>query len=425
MESYLLDWASLLLRWLHVITAIAWIGSSFYFVFLDSSLTPPEDENLRKDGATGEIWAVHGGGFYHPVKYAVRPPTLPKHLHWFYWESYSTWLSGFALFTVIYLWNASVYLIDKSRMDWSPGTAIAVALSFLVVFYLLYDAICQIFGQKKHGERIVGVLVALLVVLASYLACQWFAGRAAFLLVGAMLATAMSASVFFWIIPGQRKVVAAIAAGQPVDPVHGQRGKQRSVHNTYFTLPVLFAMLSGHYSFTYNHPHNWIILVAMMAAGAAIRQFFVLRHGYKLGKNRHPLPYALAGAALIVAVVVALAPKPSAVPAAASNGTVEAINSIAARAGNSGPTALNDAQKVPFSAVQQVLSTHCIQCHGAAMQMKNIRLDSPALASQHAAAIYQQAVVSKAMPMGNATGMTDAERALLGAWFKAGAVVQP
>ena len=217
MESYLLDWANLLLRWVHVITAIAWIGSSFYFVFLDSSLTPPEDEDLKKQGVSGELWAVHGGGFYHPVKFNVSPPKLPGHLHWFFWESYSTWISGFALFTVSYLYSASTYLIDKSRMDWAPSTAIVVALAFFVVFWLLYDGICRIFGQKKNGDAIVGGLVLVLVCIASWLACHWFAGRAAFLLVGAMIATAMSANVFFWIIPGQRTVVADLKAGRPVD----------------------------------------------------------------------------------------------------------------------------------------------------------------------------------------------------------------
>ena len=237
MESYFLDWANLLLRWVHVITAIAWVGSSFYFVFLDASLTPPVDDALQRQGATGELWAVHGGGFYHPVKYALQPPALPPHLHWFYWESYSTWISGFALFTLMYLWQASTYLIDASRMNWSPAAAIGVALSFLLVFGLLYELICKVFGHRQHGEKIVGLSVAALVCMASYLACQWFAGRAAFLLIGAIMGTAMSANVFFWIIPGQRKVIASIKADEPVDPVHGQRGKQRSVHNTYFTLP--------------------------------------------------------------------------------------------------------------------------------------------------------------------------------------------
>jgi uncharacterized membrane protein len=333
MESYLLDWANLLLRWVHVITAIAWIGSSFYFVFLDSSLTPPVDEDLKRQGVSGELWAVHGGGFYHPVKFAGAPPQLPAHLHWFYWESYSTWLSGFSLFTVSYLWSAGTYLIDKSVMDWSPGAAVAVALSFLVVFWLAYDAICRTFGQRKNGDAIVGALLAVLVALAAWLACHWFAGRAAFLLVGAMMATSMSANVFFWIIPGQRTVVADLKAGKPVDPIHAQRGKQRSVHNTYFTLPVLFAMLSGHYSFTYTHPQNWLVLVLMMFAGAAIRQFFVLRHGFKLGRNGHPWPYAAAGVVAIVGVLVWLKPLPQAA-GVATNSVAASSDSTRARCAN-------------------------------------------------------------------------------------------
>ena len=409
MESYLLDWANLLLRWVHVITAIAWVGSSFYFVFLDSSLTPPVDEDLKKQGVSGELWAVHGGGFYHPVKFAVKPPELPAHLHWFYWESYSTWLSGFALFTVSYLWNASTYLIDKSLMNWSPGAAIGVALSFFVVFWILYDGICQLFGKRKHGDAIVGALVLVLVCVASWLACHWFAGRAAFLLVGAMIATAMSANVFFWIIPGQRKVIASIKAGQPVDPVHGQRGKQRSVHNTYFTLPVLFAMLSNHYSFTWNHPQNWLVLIVMMLAGALIRQFFVMRHGYKLGRNRHPLPYALVGVTLIAGAIVWMKP-PAPLP-----------ESVAMKSVASGAVGERAAGQNDYINLQKVLEQRCYQCHGAQLQMKNVRLDSPALLKQHAQSVYQQVVVSKIMPMNNATGMLDAERALIKQWFEAGA----
>jgi uncharacterized membrane protein len=406
MENYLFDWANLLLRWVHVITAIAWVGSSFYFVFLDSSLTPPEDEDLKKQGVSGELWAVHGGGFYHPVKFAVKPPQLPAHLHWFYWESYSTWLSGFALFTISYLWNAGTYLVDKSLMNWSPGAAGAVALSFFVVFWILYDGICQLFGKKKNGDAIVGALVAVLVCAASWLACHWFAGRAAFLLVGAMMATAMSANVFFWIIPGQRRVVAAIKAGEPVDAVHGQRGKQRSVHNTYFTLPVLFAMLSNHYSFTWSHPQNWLVLILMMLAGAAIRQFFVLRHGYKLGRNRHPLAYALVGVMVIVGVIVWMKP-----PA-----TVGAINSVAG-----GAQPVVSAGQNGFQQVQAIVAQRCYLCHGAQVQMKNVRLDSPEALKRHATQVYQQAVVTRLMPMNNATGITEAERQAIRQWFDAGA----
>jgi uncharacterized membrane protein len=397
MESYLLDWANLLLRWAHVITAIAWIGSSFYFVFLDSSLTPPIDEELKKQGVSGELWAVHGGGFYHPVKFGVAPPKLPEHLHWFFWESYSTWLTGFALLTVSYLWNAGTYLVDKSVMNWSAGAAIAAALSFLVVFWLLYDATCRIFGPRRNGDAIVGALVLVLVCVASWLACHWFAGRAAYLLVGAMIATAMSANVFFWIIPGQKKVIASIKAGEPVDPVHGQRGKQRSVHNTYFTLPVLFSMLSNHYSFTWSHPRNWLVLILMMFAGAAIRQFFVMRHGWKLGRNRHPLPYAVVGVTAIAAVVVWLRPGAAAAPAGA------------------GP------QAADYAAVRNVLEQRCFTCHGAQVQMKNLRFDSADAVRQHAQSIYQQVVVTRLMPMNNATGITEPERALVARWFQAGA----
>ncbi len=397
MQSYLLDWTNLLLRWAHVVTAIAWVGSSFYFVFLDSSLTPPEDEDLKRQGVSGELWAVHGGGFYHPVKFAVRPPQLPGHLHWFYWESYSTWLTGFSLFTISYLWNAGTYLVDKSVMDWSPGAAVAVALGFLVVFWLAYDAVCRIFGQREGGDRMVGALVALLVCAAAWLACHWFAGRAAFLLVGAMIATSMSANVFFWIIPGQKTVIESIRANQPVDPIHGKRGKQRSVHNTYFTLPVLFAMLSNHYSFTYTNPHNWLVLIAMMFAGAAIRQFFVLRHGFKLARNPHPWPYAAAGVVAIVGVVVALAPAPR----------------PASDAPSSAP--------VGYAAVQPILAQRCYTCHAEQVQMKNVRLDSPQAVAIHAQGIYQQAVVTRAMPMNNATQITEAERETLKRWFEGGA----
>ena len=398
MESYLLDWANLLLRWVHVITAIAWVGSSFYFVFLDSSLTPPTDPQLQRQGVSGELWAVHGGGFYHPVKFAVRPPELPAHLHWFYWESYSTWLTGFSLFTISYLWNASTYLIDKSVMDWAPASAVAVALGFLVVFWLAYDAICRIFGERKHGDAIVGALVALMVCAATWLACHWFAGRAAFLIVGAMMATSMSANVFFWIIPGQKTVVASIKAGLAVDPVHGKRGKQRSVHNTYFTLPVLFAMLSNHYSFTYSHPNNWLVLILMMFAGAAIRQFFVLRHGFKLGRNPHPWRYAFSGVAVIVLAILWMAPTS---PSTSAQSSVTEVPN--------------------YATLQPILSQRCYQCHGEQVQMKNVRLDSPHNLALHAQAVYQQVVVARIMPMNNTTQITDAEREVIKQWFEGGA----
>ncbi|PWW48872.1 urate hydroxylase PuuD [Melaminivora alkalimesophila] len=404
MESYLLDWANLLLRWLHVIAAIAWVGSSFYFVFLDSSLTPPVDEHLKRQGVDGELWAVHGGGFYHPVKYNVAPPKLPGHLHWFFWESYTTWLSGFALLSVSYLWNAGIYLVHPANPLMSPTMAVVAALAFLVVFWLLYDAICRVFGQRERGDAIVGALVLVLVCIGAWLACRIFPGQAAFLLMGAMLATAMSANVFFWIIPGQRKVVASLRAGQAPDPIHGKRGKQRSVHNTYFTLPVLFAMLSNHYGWLYNHELNWLVLILMMFAGAAIRQFFVMRHGHKLGRNGHPWPYAAVGVAVLLGVLVWLRPVPAPAPSAAP----------AAALADTG-----------FAAVNALITQHCVMCHGSAIAQKNVRLDSPAEVQAHAQQIYQQVVQLKKMPFGNPSALSEEERGVFKRWFEGGAPVAP
>jgi uncharacterized membrane protein len=420
MEAYLLDWANLLLRWVHVITAIAWIGSSFYFVFLDNNLEKPKSPDLLEKGVDGALWAVHGGGFYNPQKYLVAPKKIHTRLHWFYWESYSTWLSGFALFTVLYLYNASTYLIDKSLMDWQPGAAISVALAFLVVFWMVYDGICQLFGFRKHGELIVGILMLIVIAFMSWLACQWFAGRAAFLLVGAAIATAMSANVLFWIIPGQKKVVAAMmdsqAGGAKYDAaklaIHGKRGKQRSVHNTYFTLPVIFAMLSNHYSFMYTHAHNWLILFAMMMSGALIRQFFVQRHGYHLGRASNPWPWAAVGMVVLAGVIFALRPA-----------FVETTKSIANSVDSIPANGLKDSENTEFKQLQAIMQARCIQCHGAQLQMKNVRLDSPEQIKLHAQAVYQQVVVTKQMPMNNSTQISDAERAFVGEWFKAGAKV--
>jgi uncharacterized membrane protein len=406
MEAYLLDWVNLLLRWVHVITAIAWIGSSFYFVFLDNNLQKPNSPDLLEKGVDGAMWAIHGGGFYNPQKYMVAPKKIHTKLHWFYWESYSTWISGFALFTVMYLWNASTYLIDKSLMDWSPAVAITAALSFFVVFWFVYDAICRAFGFRKNGELIVATLMLCVVAFASWLACQLFAGRAAFLLVGAMIATAMSANVFVWIIPGQRKVVAAMTSGEKYDAmalaIHGKRGKQRSVHNTYFTLPVIFAMLSNHYSFLYTHPQRWLILFVMMFAGALIRQFFVQRHGYHLGRARNPWPFAAVGVVLIVAVIVAMAPW--------------GAKSVAKN---------EPSQAATFVQVKSVIDQHCLSCHGAQVQMKNVRLDTPANIKLNAQNVYQQVSVTQQMPMNNATGITPQERQLVASWYLAGAKVEP
>jgi len=404
MEAYLLDWLNLLLRWLHVITAIAWIGSSFYFVWLDNSLVAPTDPELKEKGVGGELWAVHGGGFYNPQKYLLAPKVLPEHLHWFYWESYSTWLSGFALFSLLYLFNANVFLVDRNVFDMSASMAGGTAIAFLVFNWLIYDAICSTIGERAGADRLVNLLVGLQVVVSVWAACHLFSGRAAFLISGASLATIMSANVLVWIIPGQRKMVASMRAGQAPDPVHGKRGKQRSVHNTYFTLPVLFAMLSNHYSMTYNAPHNWVVLLVIMAAGALIRQFFVLRH-----KGVYNWWYPGIAVGLLLAVIVWMSPVMQARPVAVSSSS-----------GNEGGA---------FAQVQQIVQARCIQCHAAQPTLmpvpgKGVLLDSPEHISQHAQQIYQQVVVQKAMPLGNMTHITDEERAVVGKWFESGAAVQ-
>ena len=407
MEAYVLDWANLLLRWLHVITAIAWIGSSFYFVLLDNSLTKPEGDELKEKGVDGEMWAVHGGGFYHSNKYMVAPRwrPLPENLHWSFWESYTTWLTGFGLFTVLYLFNAGTFLVDKTVFDWSPAAAIITSLIFLVAFWLIYDVICRTLGQKKNGDIVVGIAVFVYIVFATWLACQLFSGRAAFLLIGAMLATAMSANVFFWIIPGQRKVIAQLRAGETPDPIHGQRGKQRSVHNTYFTLPVIIAMLSNHYGWLYQGKHNWLVLVLLMLAGALIRHSFVSRHKAHVLHKRVPWEHAIIGVLLLLGLAFWLAPKPPTAEQAA------AAKAMAAK-------------PVAYADVRAVIDERCAMCHNADLAQKNVALHTPELLKQHAQTVYQQASVLKLMPLSNATQMTDAERDLIKRWFEAGAPVQ-
>ncbi len=395
MESYLLDWANLLLRWLHIVTAIAWIGASFYFVWLDNHLLKPEAPELKARGVDGELWAVHGGGFYNPQKYLVAPPNLPQHLHWFYWESYWTWMSGFALFTVLYLFNADTFLIDRRVHDWSAPAAIAGALGFLAAGWLVYDQICRRFGHRKDGsignDGLVLGLIAVFVAVAAWAACQLFAGRAAFLIVGAMIATIMSANVFFWIIPGQKQVIADMRAGRPVSPIHGQRGKQRSVHNTFLTAPVLVSMLSNHYGMLYSHRWNWAVLILLMLGGALTRTWFVKRHK---GVNAWPL---LVGVAAMLATLLWLV-KPV-VPAAAAAGAPEAT----------------------LAQVQAVVGQRCVMCHNAQLSQKGVRLDSAEAIQAQAAQIRQQVVVQRTMPQNNATGITEEERALIGRWVASGA----
>jgi uncharacterized membrane protein len=274
--AYLLDWCGLLVRWLHIIAGVAWIGSSFYFVWLDDSLEPLSDRESPDPRVAGELWAVHGGGFYRSRKYRVAPEVLPPTLHWFYWEAYTTWISGFVLLSLLYFMRAEAYLIDPAVLALSKPAAIAVALAVMVGSWLIYDGLCRSPLGRKPGA--LAVAVATVTAVEAWGLCQMFSGRGAFMVFGAALGSIMVANVLFVIIPGQRELVSAKRAGREPDAGPGLRGKQRSVHNTYFTLPVLFVMISNHSAMTYGARYNWLVLVAMSFAGACIRGWFVARH---------------------------------------------------------------------------------------------------------------------------------------------------
>lgn len=396
MEAYIVDWLSLLTRWLHLISGIAWIGASFYFVMLDNSLSQPKNPDDTKRGVFGELWAVHGGGFYISQKFLTGPKGEPltENLHWSKWEAYTTWLSGMALLALIYWLGASSYLIDRSVMALSPPAAIAISVASLAGGWFVYDGLCRLLEGKEN------VLAALVFVFI--MACAWalfhvFSARAAYIHVGAIIGTIMVANVFFHIIPGQKRVVADIRAGRDPDPRPGIIGKQRSVHNTYFTLPVLFVMISNHYPMTYSHPQGWLVLGVIMLAGVLIRQFFVLRHS---GNVKWVLPAA--GVALLAGVAVAIAPK------------------IADSGGG----------RVTFANVQGVLKERCLQCHtaqptqpGFAQPPKGVLLETPEQVAANAPKIAET-VSNKYMPIGNLTQMTDNERALIATWFAQGAATR-
>ncbi len=394
MESYVLEILNLFGRWLHMITGIAWIGASFYFVWLDNHLLPPLKQADADNGVAGEVWSVHGGGMYHAQKYLGAPPRMPEHLHWFKWEAYSTFLSGLFLLILIYWYGAELYTIDPQVLDLSKPAAIGIGIATLVLGWLVYDLLCR--SAIGNSDKWMGLAILVFISLTAFLLSQVFSGRAAFIHYGAMLGTIMVANVFFIIIPGQKKMVAAIEAGKTPDPIHGIRGKQRSVHNTYFTLPVLFVMISNHYALSYNNAYNWLILIAISLAGALIRVYFVARHKGKAS----PLSLIIAGILLAAAIIVA-APK----PAAPVSG-----------------------EAVSFAEVKQIVVSRCTTCHsqtptqaGFASAPSGVLLDTDVQLLTQAPNIYQQSVVTKAMPLGNLTGMTDEERTLINRWFNAGA----
>jgi len=401
MTAYLLDWLSLLGRWAHLITGIAWIGASFYFVWLDDHLLPPARKELVDAGVGGEVWAMHGGGFYNAQKYKLAPAELPAPLHWFYWEAYSTWATGFFLLCLLYFGQPQVYLIDPAVMALGAPAAIAIALGFLAGGWLAYDALCRLLGRN---ERVLALAVAALCCAIAFGLCALFSGRGAYILFGATLGTMMVANVFFVIIPGQREIVKAKQQGRAPDPVFGTRGKQRSVHNTYFTLPVLFTMISNHYAVTYGAARPALVLIALSAAGALIRAWFVARHkAHERGGRTSPLPLAL-GLLLLAGAAFALAPR-------ATGNTAQVSTSPSAR----------------FAEVQTILQQRCVACHapqptfaGFTAPPKGVLLDTPEHILAHAVSMQTQ-LATRVMPVGNLTQMTDTERAEVLAWLADGA----
>jgi uncharacterized membrane protein len=389
-DPYLTDWLDLLLRWLHVIAGIVWIGTSFYFVALDSHLLSPRDERDREGGVVGEAWEVHGGGFYRVSKYRVVPEQLPEPLHWFKWEAYTTWLSGFALLVVLYYLDADAYLIDRSVADISVAEAVAISLVLLVLAWFVYDSLCRLLGG--HELLLAAALLAF-VALSAYAVSETFSARALPIQLGGMLGTMMVGNVFFVIIPGHWELVRAKRAGREPDPVHGVRGKQRSVHNNYLTLPVVLAMLGPHFPFVYAREHGWLVLLALMLVGAWVRHFFNLRHR---GRTVWAIPATAAVAVLALAVAI--------------------------RPDEEAPTA---GAAVPFAQVAAIVEQRCAPCHSSqptnpsfSTAPLGIVLDTPEQIRALADAIDQQAVQTRAMPLGNATGMTDEERDVLGRWIR-------
>ena len=395
MSAHLEQWLNLVLRWAHVITGIAWIGTSFYFNWLNSRLVPLPPER-REPGVAGELWSVHGGGFYRVVKYTVAPAELPRTLHWFKWEAYATWLTGFALLVLVYYIGAASFLVDPQRARVSAVAGVAVAVATLIVSWLGYDALCR----SALGARPLA-LAATLFVLATALAwglTELLSPRAAYLHVGAAIGTIMAANVLRVIIPAQRDMVAALTAGRTADAGRGKQAALRSLHNNYLTLPVLFIMVSSHYPATYGHRLNWAILAGLAVIGVATRHWFNLRNEGR--KNAWILP---ATALALIALALVTAPR-------------------------SGPALPSVGGQVSFADVRPIVARRCAGCHssapttpGIAAAPLGVRLDTPDEIRANAPRILAVAVDAQTMPLGNVTGMTAEERNVLGRWIRAGA----
>lgn len=386
-------WANLAIRWLHLIAGVAWIGSSFYFMWLDSHLKPPKVP--RGEGVAGELWSVHSGGFYHQMKFMVAPADMPEDLHWFKWEAYTTWISGFLLLSLIFYVGADLNLIDKSKADLATWQAIGLGLASLVAGWAVYDGLCR--SPIGQNLKLFGAVWFAVLTAAAYGLTQVFSDHGAFMHVGAIIGTVMAANVFMIIIPNQRKVVAQVLAGQAPDPSLGKQAKQRSVHNNYMTLPVLFIMISNHYPMIFAAPLNWLWLAGLGITGVTIRHFFNLKNAGRV--EPQVLLYGALAFLTVAALNISVRPKPA------------------------------EVGDVPgFATVRAIVDRHCVTCHAAHPTHRaypaapnGAMFDTTANLQKYAPKIYERAVATESMPLGNETQMTAIERAQLGAWIKAGA----
>jgi len=402
MEAHLLEWLNLTIRWVHVIVGIAWIGASFYFVWLENNL----DRQVKNQELAGELWAIHGGGIYHLQKYKLAPTTMPKQLHWFKWEAYSTWISGVLLLITVYYLNAATYLILPGSPV-APAAGVAIGLGSLMIGWFVYDLLCK--SSLRHQPILLGLALMLFLVLLSWGFSQFMTGRAAYLHVGAVIGTMMVGNVFFIIMPAQRNLVGAVEAGTEPDPALPKNGLLRSRHNNYLTLPVIFIMISSHFPSTYGHEWNWVILLGLSLVSVAVRHYFNTRH------NGQQFVWALP-AAVLALLVMAYVTVPH-IPGASAKSTAGEGTEVVA--------------SVTPEQAHAIVATHCASCHSASPSHAafstapaGLMFDSIEQIKRHKDRIYLQSVASYIMPLGNSTGMTQDERDQLGRWIANGANIK-
>lgn len=426
MEAHFTEWLNLGIRWIHMIVGIAWIGASFYFVWLENNL----NRSNPREGLSGDLWAIHGGGIYHLEKYKLAPPKMPENLHWFKWEAYFTWLSGVALLLVVYYLNPSLYLV-KPGVDLAPAAAIAIGLGSMAVSYLIYHVLCDS-PLGKH-PALLGAVLFVLIIAAAYGFSHIFSGRAAYIHVGAIIGTIMVGNVFFTIMPAQRALVKAIETNTTPDPLLPAKGLLRSRHNNYFTLPVLFIMISNHFPSTYGSQYNWLILAGIAVLAVLVRHYFNTRHASQ--RFAWTLPAAALGMLCLAYVTAPVQRAPAASaqvqaeqPTAANAAKIEQAPSPASSEQPSAPAATASAGDTGFARVEQVIHERCTVCHSAnptspmfSAAPAGFMLDTPEQMKAQAAKIQAQAVAAQIMPLGNITQMTQDERDLIGRWIAAGA----